>query len=401
MLRNLLLVCLAGVLLGLLYEASTRRRGATIWPTASARRRCCPAPPTAESSNGSPAARCRRRRDGRSLARASSASAAATTRRRSACKRRTTTSSTSCRCSTPERSRCRSSRSRSSRSKPRSTRSVRSAPSSGANPPLLDLGVLRRQECGRAAALALLSVRLLIALPAAPPAVHALPLAVLHLRARALGGRGAGTGKIDIHLAFVSPARRWRRRPPSARSRRMARSRCSTRSSPKSTSTSRVQVLRAVGDGGHLQRAHQRLTRGRMATRGTATAPVFQTRAAASDLDPAVNFTTFWSEAVPPSAVVPRQPATRRRPGSAAAEAVVRGVRRRRPRQPLRLQKVRWPYGGGDLSQTEWGSPFCLAMLAILGERLPHPRADLTNSSRTASSAGNSTCINDAALPAA
>ena len=82
------------------------------------------------------------------------------------------------------------------------------------------------------------------------------------------------------------------------------------------------------------------------------------------DLDPAVNFTTFWSTAVPPYPACPVN-ATRYPwvppPKPTSKASVVDDLVNR-----FGYKK----YGGHmepDLSATEWGSPFCLAMLAILG----------------------------------
>ena len=85
------------------------------------------------------------------------------------------------------------------------------------------------------------------------------------------------------------------------------------------------------------------------------------------DLDPAVNFTTFWSEAVPPYPACPVN-ATRYPwvppPKPTSKASVVDDLVNR-----FGYRKYQHPPGEPlpDLSDTEWGSPFCLAMLAILG----------------------------------
>ena len=320
-LRNLLLVGLAGVLLGLLYEGQYEKTRCDHLADGLAKAPLLPAPPTADEKqqwiDG-----CKVQAAEWSFSACFFASAAATTRR-SAYRRQTTTSSTSCRCSTPRRTTLSPSRSPSSRSRPRSTRSAPNAPSSGARAATTRSGRTASARMCRLCPRSL-SVRLLIALPAAPPLVHALP-SLYFTSHCALGGRGLG--QLILHLNS---------------SRQLAGGvaalLCTVPAVPNARHAAPrhqvplVRFLRAVGMEGLVALEFDPWAYGDAwhgnGTRVPETCCRF-------DLDPP-STSAFWSEAVPP---YPACPVNATRYPWVPPPADVEGVRRRRPRQPLGYRK--------------------------------------------------------------
>ena len=153
---------------------------------------------------------------------------------------------------------------------------------------------------GRSAALTLLPVRLLVALPAAPPPVHALPLAVLHLRARAWAGEVAGQ-LISLHL---NSSRQLAGGVAALLCTVLTGSFPMLDTLPQGIKYLSYASFVRWGMEGLVALEFDPWAYGEVwhgnGTRVPETCCRF-------DLDPAVNFTTFWSTAVPPRPGVPRQ----------------------------------------------------------------------------------------------